>query len=206
MTGFTTCAGVVHAVSEPAARKAGFSYDGSEFLYGVYSSQQCVPFHGDALGHAMSGWTASLDAENPSAGSVTRAKLGRMSAWICSEMDRGSIRSAGATGSGGRLEGESPSGDVEVLESLQAARAARLSVSAAERMLSPSSRARSCEMWCREQTPHRTHDNAASHAASECNTRSEGSCGLYTKSVSFPGPPVPRGIKCEREPSLNGDR
>jgi hypothetical protein len=63
ITGLSTCDGVVHAVSEPDARNAGFSYDGSEFLYGVYINQQRVPFHGDVRRTGDVGCTASLDSE-----------------------------------------------------------------------------------------------------------------------------------------------
>ena len=67
--GLRTAGGVVQAVSSEAARNAGFSYDGSEFLYGVYSNQHRGPFQ--TAGQAMSGWTASTELENGSGGSVT---------------------------------------------------------------------------------------------------------------------------------------
>jgi hypothetical protein len=60
--GFLISAGVSHVVSFDEASKAGFSYPESEFLYGVYISQQRDPLQ-LLGGHAMSGCTASEASE-----------------------------------------------------------------------------------------------------------------------------------------------
>src|SRR5438105_1319792 len=74
MSGFRTCDGVSQLVSESAYKNAGFSFAGSEFLYGVYNNQHRAPFQ--LLGaQAMSGWTASENREKPSAGIETFANL-----------------------------------------------------------------------------------------------------------------------------------
>jgi hypothetical protein len=60
--GFLISAGVSQVVSLDADRKAGFSYPASEFLYGVYISQQREPLQ-LLGGQAMSGCTASEASE-----------------------------------------------------------------------------------------------------------------------------------------------